>query len=195
MIFMKIPLGWTFVSGDYTDESTINDHLTHDATGEVIDLQSAIKSRLQNYGSKSPNELVFTTCLGQVTIPIFHKRVPERSHGPFLAYAPNHNGKFPTAYADMDDAGRYRIKRYNKLLQQHCKSLSPYNLSPSNLTVDPNASSPSPNSSELINGSFSSSRLCWFSASQQLLSPEGLRQVEAARQEQRDKRRGPERSF
>ncbi|MCX7115903.1 MAG: hypothetical protein NTW08_08370 [Gammaproteobacteria bacterium] len=193
MIFIHIPEGWTFARGQYSDEVKTNDCLVHEQTRDVIELQLAIKERLQHYTSKSPKALMFKTALGEIHIPIYHKRVPLGIMNQVLAYAPRNNGKYAAEYTEFGLGLKYSYKRQSKLAELMLSaSTASANASFSGGENNPSiAASPEKADAASVAGSPHS----WFTASHDRLSPAQRAKIEDQRQAQRDQRRGPERRF
>ncbi|KTD09230.1 Permease [Legionella gratiana] len=113
MIYLTIPKGMVFkkITTEDQDKKTseIRDCFI-DATGKnIIELQDLVKDALRtNTGRKKCIKL------DQFTI---YLRTPPNTDEPFLAYNPNHNGRYPTAtepeYVIGKNAQKYDPKIYS----------------------------------------------------------------------------------
>lgn len=112
MIYLSIPSGMVFkkVTCDKGDNSIDNtrDCFVDTKEGAVIELQDLIKEALRtNKGHKKSIQLKEFT---------IHLKKPPNTDESFLAYSPNHNGKYPTEIEPKlvkgKDARKYDPKQY-----------------------------------------------------------------------------------
>ncbi|KTD41475.1 hypothetical protein [Legionella parisiensis] len=104
MIYLSIPTGMVFRK--VATGAKIRDCLVDPKGGGVIELQDLVKEALRNNtGRKSCIELKekgFTIYL----------KLPPNSDDSFLAYAPNHNGKYPTEVEPKIVSGK-TVQKYD----------------------------------------------------------------------------------
>lgn len=112
MIYLTIPKGMVFekINSENQDKKTLatRDCFIDVSREKIIDLQSLVKDALRtNTGRKATIELK------ELTI---YLRMPPDNEELFLAYDPNHNGKYPTAtkpeYVIGKDAQKFDPKRF-----------------------------------------------------------------------------------
>ncbi|KTC79405.1 hypothetical protein [Legionella cherrii] len=107
MIYLSIPPGKVFKKVVEIDEhgcpKEAKDCFVDLEDGSIIELQDLIKSALQNMGRKS-----------HITLEAFtiYLKTPPNTEDYFLAYTPNHNGKYPTEVEPEVVMGK-NVQKYN----------------------------------------------------------------------------------